>query len=118
MFADRLRAVSDRIGDAMTIALVAGDGVPVESWPKQPEHDVEILAAEFMTQVQSISQNHEELNAGGVRQLTIDTDQLTVMVSALTRGYYLLLVLRAGANKGRARFELRRAVLSFERDLV
>jgi hypothetical protein len=39
------------------------------------------------------------------------------MISAVSRNYFLMLVLGAGANAGRARFELRRAKLLFERDL-
>ena len=40
------------------------------------------------------------------------------IIGALTEDYFLLLVLKAGSNSGRARFELRRAVLMFEEDLI
>ena len=46
------------------------------------------------------------------------TDRLILMVGALTEEYYLLLVLAANSNFGKARFELRRATLQFEKDLL
>ena len=70
-----------------------------------------------MNQVRTISQNHQELAVGQVRHLSVMTDQLVLMVSALSEEYYLLLVQTAGSNVGRARFELRRAKLIFEDDL-
>jgi predicted regulator of Ras-like GTPase activity (Roadblock/LC7/MglB family) len=53
-----------------------------------------------------------------VQQLSVVTDRLTLIVSAVTREYYLLLVLGPDGNYGRARFELRRARLALERDLI
>ena len=66
----------------------------------------------------AVSQDHRELSVGKVRLFSLATDQLILMVGALTDEYYLLVVLEAGSNFGRARFELRRAVLLFEEDLI
>ncbi len=52
-----------------------------------------------------------------MRSFAVTTDRYVLMISALTDDYYLLLVLHADGNAGRARFELRRAVLLFEDDL-
>jgi hypothetical protein len=41
-----------------------------------------------------------------------------VMLGRLTDGYYLMLVLGQGGNVGRARYELRRAPLDYEKDLI
>lgn len=117
MFAERLTQLSSRIEGARALALVARDGMPVESVPDEPGLDLEALAAELMTQVRAISQNHQELAVGEVRHLSVVTDRLIMMVSAITEEYFLLLVLADGSNAGRARFELRRARLLFENDL-
>ncbi|MEE8523352.1 MAG: hypothetical protein V3T72_05430 [Thermoanaerobaculia bacterium] len=118
MFADRLQEVSDRIEGILAVSLVAKDGIPVESVAVDASIDLELLAAELMSQVRAVSQDHRELSVGKVRLFSLTTDKLILMVGALTDDYYLLLVLDADSNFGRARFELRRAILHFEEDLI
>lgn len=119
MFSERLQQVSDRIQGTLALALIAKDGIPVE-WisPSDQQFDLELLAAELMSQIRAISNNHQELSVGSVRHLSVATDRMTLMVSSVTHEYYLLLVLAADSNQGLARFELRRAVLIFEEDLL
>lgn len=118
MFSDRLQQIRDRIEGARLLSLVARDGMPVETVPTPAEYDVDLLAAELMSQVRAVAQNHQELDVGAVHHLSVSTERATLMVSAVAAGYYLLLVLAPDANHGRARFELRRAVLGFEEDLI
>ena len=118
MFTERLQQVSDRLDGVQAISLVAKDGIPVESISADSDLDLEVLAAEFMSQIRAVTQNQQELSVGRVRQFSVMTDKLAVMLGALTEEYYLLLVLATGSNLGRARFELRRAVLLFEEDLI
>ena len=118
MFTERLQQVTDHLDGALAVSLVAKDGIPVESIAIDEDLDLELLAAELMSQVRAVSQDHRELSVGKVRLFSLTTDQLILMVGALTDEYYLLVVLEAGSNFGRARFELRRAVLLFEEDLI
>src|ERR1700730_10378082 len=118
MFLEQLSLISDRIGGVLALSLVAKDGLPVESVATDPDLDLEVLAAELTAQARSISENHRELEIGEVQQLAVTTDRLTVIVSAVTPDDYLLLVLGREGNYGRARFELRRARLLLEKDLL
>lgn len=117
MFTERLEKLASRIDGAQAISLVAQDGMQVENKTLRDDLDLEALAAELMTQVRAISQNHQDLEVGTVKHLSVLTDQFTLMVSAVTEEYFLMLVLAAEANAGRARFELRRAKLLFEEEL-
>lgn len=117
MFLDQLSRISNRIEGALALSLVARDGIPVESFSSDPDLDLEVLAAELVAQVRSISENHRELEVGDVQQLSVTTDRLTLMVSSVASDYYLLLVLGPEGNYGKARFELRRARLLLEADL-
>ena len=117
MFTERLEKVSQRITGTLALSLVAKDGIPVESVSTDPGLDLDLLAAELMSQVRAVSQNHQELSVGKVRHFSVTTDRYVLMVSALNDEYYLMLVLKSGTHAGRARFELRRAVMLFERDL-
>jgi predicted regulator of Ras-like GTPase activity (Roadblock/LC7/MglB family) len=118
MFLEQLSRISDQIGGVLALSLVARDGIPVESVSSDPELDIEVLAAELISQARSITENHRDLDVGEVQQLSIVTDRLTLIVSTVTRDYYLLLVLGPDGNYGRARFELRRARLALEQELV
>jgi predicted regulator of Ras-like GTPase activity (Roadblock/LC7/MglB family) len=117
MFLERLARVRNAIDGARALALIDKDGIPVESVSSDPDLDLELLAAELITQARSISDDHRELGVGEVQQFSVTTDRLTLMVSSVAKGYYLLLVLGPGGSFGRARFELRRARLLLEDDL-
>lgn len=118
MFLERLARVNNRIDGAIALSLVAADGIPVESVSNDPDLDLEVLAAELIAQARTISDNHRDLAMGEVRQISVSTDLGTIMVSSVAPGYFLLLVLGIDGSYGRARFELRRARLAFESDLV
>jgi predicted regulator of Ras-like GTPase activity (Roadblock/LC7/MglB family) len=117
MFRELLNRISDRIDGAIALSLVAKDGMPVESFTTSPDLDLDVLAAEMISQARSISSNHRELEVGEVQQLSVSTDRLTLMVSSVASDYYLLLVLGPEGNYGKARFELRRARLLLESHL-
>ena len=117
MFLDQLSRISNRIEGALALSLVAKDGMPVESFSTDPDLDLDVLAAELVAQVRSITENHRELDVGEVQHFSVTTDRLTLMVSSVASDYYLLLVLGPEGNYGKARFELRRARLLLEADL-
>jgi len=118
MFLERLSSITGRIDGALALSLVAKDGIPVESVSSDPGIDLEALGAEMVSQARAISDNHRELAVGEVQQLSVTTERVTLMVSAVAPDYYLLLVLGPDGNFGRARFELRRARLLLEEDLI
>lgn len=118
MFSERLQDVADRIDGTLALSLIAKDGIAVETLAREESLDLELLAAELMSQVRAVAQNHQELSIGQVKHFSVTTDRYVLMIGALTEDYFLLLVLKSGANSGRARFELRRAILLFEEDLI
>jgi predicted regulator of Ras-like GTPase activity (Roadblock/LC7/MglB family) len=114
MFDSRLRELLQRVEGACAVSLVASDGISVQSVVDGPGPDLEVLAGELLSQVGRVS----DLSVGKVDQFVIAADAYTVMLGRLTDSYFLMLVLGEEGNFGRARFELRRAPLEFERDLV
>lgn len=117
MFLERLSRISRRIPGALAVSLIDGDGIAIESYASDPSFDLELLAAELVAQIRAISNDHRELAMGDVRQLTVTTDRVTLMVGSVGNGYHLLLVLGPDGSLGRARFELRRADLLLAADL-
>jgi predicted regulator of Ras-like GTPase activity (Roadblock/LC7/MglB family) len=118
LFVERLRQISERLGGVRGLALVAQDGIPVESYGGSADLELEVLCAELLDQVRLMNEDHRDLQAGAVDQLTLVTDRVSLVVSRLSREYYLLAALPADVPVGRARFELRRAQLLFEDDLA
>ncbi|MCL4837931.1 MAG: hypothetical protein KJ058_08205 [Thermoanaerobaculia bacterium] len=117
MFLERLSTIQGRIDGAVALSLVDRDGIPVESVSSDPGLDLEVLAAEMLAQVRLISDQNRELAVGAVQQFSVTTDRISLLISVVADGYYLLLVLQPEASYGRARFELKRARLLFEGDL-
>ena len=118
MFIERLEEVARKIEGTHALAIVAADGMPVESVIRNEELDLEILSAEIMAQVRAVSQSQQELAVGPVRHLAVTTDRMVLMVNAISNEYYILLAMAAGSGVARARFELRRSALLFEKDLL
>lgn len=118
MFLERLGQIRKRIPGAQALCLADADGIPIESLSTNPDLDIEALAAELISQVRSISDDQRELAAGEVRCYSVSTERHTLMVSWVIAGYYLLLVLGPKGSYGKARFELRRARLLLDDDLV
>lgn len=118
MFLERLSHISGRIDRTLALSLVDGDGIPIESVSSYPELDLEALAAELISQVRTMADSYSELSVGELSHYSVIAEGLTVMVSCVAPGYYLLLVLGKGGSHGRARFELRRARLLLEADLI
>lgn len=118
MFRERLQGILDRVDGSQAIALISADGIPVESVAPGHDDDLEMLAAETVTQVRGMAINHREFGIGGVQQLLLETVERTLMLGRLPEDHYLLVLLAPGTATGRARFELRRAWLDFESDLL
>lgn len=118
MFEDRLQDICGKIQGAVAATLVDRDGITVESHAEIGEIDLDALAAELLAQTNTIARDHRELDLGELKQLSVTTDRYTVLLSSLTGDYSLLLVLSDEGSYGRARFELRRALLQFESDLI
>ncbi len=118
MFLERLDAISDRIDGTLAVSIVAKDGITVESVSRSSELDLEPVVVELVSQARDIDQDHEELNVGALQILSLDTEKYCIMLSSVAKDYYLILILKAEAARGRARFEMRRARLQFEADLI
>ena len=114
---DRLEDIVSRVQGALAASLVAKDGMPVDSVWDGGDLQLEIVAAEMLAQVQCLADSNDNLGVGPVRLLAVSTSRHTILISAVSADYYLLLVLKPSANYGRARYEMRRAGPQFFDDI-
>ena len=118
VFQDVLRRITERVEGAKAVSLVGVDGIPIDSYGTMEGFTVESVAAELGAFVKAAQSPSSASQSGTVQQLAVVTDRVIMILSRVTEEYYLLLLLSREGNFGRGRFELRRAALSLEKELL
>lgn len=118
VFQDTLRRIADRVEGTKAVSLVGMDGIPIDSYGSLEGRSVESFAAELGSFVKSAQGPHTSLNSAVIQQLALVTDTTIAILSRVTEEYYLLLLLSREGNFGRGRFELARAALTLEKELL
>jgi predicted regulator of Ras-like GTPase activity (Roadblock/LC7/MglB family) len=117
VFQDSLRRIAERVEGTRAVSLVGVDGIPIDTYGPGEGVSVESVAAELGSFVKS-SRPAEPGGGGAVEQLCLVTDEGKAIFSRVTEEYYLLLLLSREGNFGRGRFELRKAALALEKELL
>jgi predicted regulator of Ras-like GTPase activity (Roadblock/LC7/MglB family) len=108
VFKNVLREMRDRVDGTLAVSIIGLDGIAVESI-NEDGVPLEVMGAEFGGFVKSIRLSNTELNTGDVLQFSLVTEKYIAFLSAVTREYYVLMVMKPDGNYGRARYELARA---------
>jgi predicted regulator of Ras-like GTPase activity (Roadblock/LC7/MglB family) len=87
---------------ARSAAVVDPDGIPVVANPRS--HSMEVLGAEFVSILREVDQAGREFRHGRLKQFTVFSDDVVVILTTMAAGYFLLLVLDHDALVGRGRF--------------
>lgn len=118
VFQDALRRIAERVEGARAVSLVGVDGIPIDSYAAAEGLSIESVAAEMGALVKTAQSPGWASESAGVQQMAIETDQTITILSRVTKEYYLLLLLTRDGNFGRGRFELRKAALTLEKELL
>ena len=118
MFAGILREIANRLDDVECVLLMGTDGLAIEKVVKNESLNVELLTAEFTTILRNTSQTSAEVEAGALEEFILLTDRFIVSLKAITEEYFLMVILKQGANIGRARYELKKAKYVLEKEFV
>jgi predicted regulator of Ras-like GTPase activity (Roadblock/LC7/MglB family) len=114
VFQDTLRRIAERVEGTRAVSLVGLDGIPIDTYGPGETISVESVAAELGSFVKASSPS----DSGEVQQLCLVTTGGKAILSRVTEEYYLLLLLSREGNFGRGRFELRKAALALEKELL
>lgn len=106
-FEAAVREVVERCPGAQAAAIVDADGIPVVA--VGGDDRLEELAAQYSTVLREIQRAARELNHGQLRQVQVEAESLGVVLTAISAGYFLILLLQSSAIKGQARFLCRLA---------
>lgn len=118
VFQDTLRRIAERVEGAQAVSLVGVDGIPIDSYRTAEGLPVESVAAELGAFVKSARGSRSVMDGAPIQQLAILTDRSISILSRVTEEYYLLLLLSSEGNFGRGRFELKKAAVTLEKELL
>ena len=109
MFKDAIRDVVEGTDGGIAGVLMDFEGIPVDSYVKRPDFDINAVGAEFSVILMSIQRATEALEAGGAREIAIQSEKVTTLIRILNSGYFLALTLDPDGNFGKGRYLMRTA---------
>jgi predicted regulator of Ras-like GTPase activity (Roadblock/LC7/MglB family) len=118
VYLEKLSSIASRLTGVLALSLVDRDGMPIESFNLDEELDLETLAAEMVGQLRLMNDERSGFSLGAIRHISLTSEKFSVLLTQVAPGYFLLLVLEPNQPLGHARFELRKAALSFEGELI
>ena len=118
LFAETLREIAENLENVYAVLLMGIDGLPIEKVVLNEAFNMEALTAEFTTIVRITAHTTAEIDAGNVEEVIILSDQMIFLTKTITPEYFLLLLMPQDGNLGRARFELKKAKYTLEKEFV
>ncbi len=108
MFGEFLRKVVDNCGGGVGALVMGLDGIAVDRYIVDGEAlDIDTIGMEFSFILTQIKKAAESLEVGGIQEISIKAEQLTIVIRMLTDEYFIAAALRADGNFGKARFLMR-----------
>jgi len=117
VFRETLRRIAERVEGTKAVAIVGLDGIAVETFTVGEPLSIETVAAEMAALVKTAQNPRGDLFAGPIRELAVVGDGSRILLSRVSREYYLLLLLGGEGGLGRGRYELAKATLALEKEL-
>lgn len=117
-FNDRLRAVAAKIPDLMGASLIGSDGLMVDSVENTDPESLEPVAAELTSFLHRLRSTEFSANSEFPEQFVVSSSSRSVVMTAVTADYYLLLLVASRRSLGRACYEARRAAMDLEKEFL
>lgn len=118
MFRESLQRMIDRVDGGVAGILMGFDGISVESYSRQDASpDIQTVGMEIAHVISQVRRAAELLEVGGLREVTLKTERLTVIVQVLNDEYFVACAIRPEANFGKARYVLRLMVPQIQSEL-
>jgi predicted regulator of Ras-like GTPase activity (Roadblock/LC7/MglB family) len=115
--ADTLQQVIDDLEESRGVALVGMDGIVVEERKRDGQLDLQALGAEFSGLLKTVGKLSDSVGFGGIVELVTSAERSTMILRQVTADYFVIFVIQADGNLGKARFLLRRAAMLLKTEL-
>ena len=104
-FDQTLHEAVERVEGCVAAMLMDADGIAIETYIQDDSTlDVQTMSVEYARIVNETQSVAETLDSGDLRELTINTQQSTIIIRVVQPGYYLVMLLEGGGNTGKARY--------------
>ncbi len=117
-FRRALEAVAQRVPESRMLVVMDTDGITVDRYVKEPDPNLEAVAAEYTTLLRRSLQAAADTGLGDLHEVTVVNERLIGLLVAITRDYFLFAVLAPGALVGRARHVLRMAAYALQDEFI
>jgi predicted regulator of Ras-like GTPase activity (Roadblock/LC7/MglB family) len=113
MFQDSLQRIVDNVEGGIAGLLMGFDGIAVESYTRPPPMeqaaalDINTVGMEFSYILGQVRKAAEALEIGGVEEIAIRAEKLSIVIRVLSSDYFLALALDEKGNFGKGRYLLR-----------
>jgi predicted regulator of Ras-like GTPase activity (Roadblock/LC7/MglB family) len=108
VFKQSLRKIVDNVDGGAGAVIMGFDGIAVETYaPQEGAADVTTLGMEFSFILTQIKKAGESLELGGMEEIAIRAEKLTVVTRMITSDYFLAVALGPDGNFGKARYLMR-----------
>jgi predicted regulator of Ras-like GTPase activity (Roadblock/LC7/MglB family) len=113
-----LREIVSQCPGCVGAALMGSDGIPIAEVGGDRESDeVTLLGVEFGRVLDEARKGADAAAAGGLLELAVRTERCHVLLHAVDRETYLVLVLAPEGNVGKGRYLLRRSLPAIRQEL-
>lgn len=110
-FQSHLKRLVDGTEGGVAGLLMGFDGIAVESYtvpnPTSLIPDINNVGMEFSFILGQVRKATEILEVGGVQEVTIRAERLTILIRVVSAEYFVALAIRAEGNFGKGRYLLR-----------
>jgi predicted regulator of Ras-like GTPase activity (Roadblock/LC7/MglB family) len=120
MFKEKLQTMLERAEGSVGALIMGTDGIAVEKILRDEGQNLnlDVAAAEFTSLVRWTHRTGADVGLGGLRELVVALERLTLVIRLVGDEYFLILALAPEGNVGRARFEMRKAELELAKDFT
>jgi predicted regulator of Ras-like GTPase activity (Roadblock/LC7/MglB family) len=109
MFKEAIRDVVQGTDGAIAGVLMDLEGIPLDSYATDEAFDIQAVGAEYSVILKAIQRATESLEAGGAREIAIQSEKATTIIRILNDDYFFALALLPDGNFGKGRFMMRTA---------
>lgn len=118
VFRETLLRFAENVEGLHGVSLIGRDGIAIDSVVPAEDALLESVSAEITGILGNVSPVDLGIGDETLRQFLVRSEKATIVLSAVTSEYYLLILLSPEGNSGRARFEARKAAFALEKELV
>lgn len=117
-FTEALKAIAAKVPETQVVMVMGTDGIAIEKLVVRPDPNLEAVAAEYTTLLRDSLSAASDTGLGQLQELSVVTERLTALLISITPEYFLFAALSPGAVLGRARFAMRIAGSTLEREFA